>query len=54
MAKRISVIGLFSGAGGVEVGAAAAGADVRLSIDNDRVWIKPLLSSTPRRILCLS
>jgi site-specific DNA-cytosine methylase len=36
MAKRISVIGLFSGAGGLEVGAAAAGADVRLSVDNEK------------------
>jgi site-specific DNA-cytosine methylase len=42
MAKRISVIGLFSGAGGLEIGAAAAGADVRLSIDNDKMACKTL------------
>src|SRR5688572_19540045 len=35
MARKVSVIGLFSGAGGLEIGAAAAGADVRLSVDND-------------------
>lgn len=35
MARKIPVIGLFSGAGGLELGAAAAGADVRLSVDNE-------------------
>lgn len=35
MASTVPVIGLFSGAGGLEIGAGAAGADVRLSVDID-------------------
>lgn len=33
--RPVSVIGLFSGAGGLEIGAHWAGADVRVSVDND-------------------
>jgi DNA (cytosine-5)-methyltransferase 1 len=35
MASSVAVIGLFSGAGGLEVGAAAAGAEVRLAVEID-------------------
>jgi DNA (cytosine-5)-methyltransferase 1 len=42
MAKPIPVIGLFSGAGGLDIGAAAAGADVRLSVDNDKLACETL------------
>jgi DNA (cytosine-5)-methyltransferase 1 len=35
MGNSVAVIGLFSGAGGLEVGAAAAGADVRLAVEID-------------------
>ena len=35
MAGKVPVIGLFAGAGGLEIGAHWAGADVRLSVDND-------------------
>ncbi|WP_082839058.1 DNA cytosine methyltransferase [Gemmata sp. SH-PL17] len=35
MPSKIPVIGLFAGAGGLEIGAHLAGADVRLSVDND-------------------
>jgi len=33
--RKVPVIGLFAGAGGLEIGAHWAGADVRLSVDND-------------------
>jgi DNA (cytosine-5)-methyltransferase 1 len=42
MASKVPVIGLFSGAGGLELGATAAGADVRLSVDNDRLACETL------------
>jgi DNA (cytosine-5)-methyltransferase 1 len=42
MTSKISVIGLFSGAGGLELGAAAAGAEVRLSVDNDKLACETL------------
>ncbi|HEX5608862.1 MAG TPA: DNA cytosine methyltransferase [Solirubrobacterales bacterium] len=42
MAARISVIDLFAGAGGLSLGAVAAGADVRLSVDNDADSCKTL------------
>jgi DNA (cytosine-5)-methyltransferase 1 len=42
MASKVPVVGLFSGAGGLELGAAAAGADVRLSVDNDRLACETL------------
>ena len=42
MASKVSVIGLFSGAGGLDLGAAAAGADVRLSVDNDAIACETL------------
>lgn len=39
---RIPVIGLFSGAGGLEIGAKWAGADVRLSVEIDHVACETL------------
>jgi DNA (cytosine-5)-methyltransferase 1 len=43
----VPVIGLFSGAGGLDIGATWAGADVRLSVDNDPVACETLrLNST--------
>src|SRR5436305_160162 len=36
MSGKVPVIGLFAGAGGLEIGAHWAGADVRLSVDNDK------------------
>ncbi|HKA08229.1 MAG TPA: DNA cytosine methyltransferase [Gemmataceae bacterium] len=42
MRRAVPVIGLFSGAGGLEIGASAAGADVRLSVDNDRLTCETL------------
>ena len=52
MGSKVSVIGLFSGAGGLELGAAATGADVRLSIDNDKLacesfYSEPLRMAVP-------
>jgi hypothetical protein len=35
--SNIPVIGLFSGAGGLDIGAAWAGAQVLLSVDNDPI-----------------
>ncbi len=35
--SRVPVIGLFSGAGGLEIGASWAGADVRLSVEIDEI-----------------
>jgi DNA (cytosine-5)-methyltransferase 1 len=35
MSGKVPVIGLFAGAGGLEIGAHLAGADVRLAVDND-------------------
>jgi DNA (cytosine-5)-methyltransferase 1 len=42
MGNKVPVIGLFTGAGGLEIGAHWAGADVRLSVDNDAVACKTL------------
>lgn len=42
MAKKVAVIGLFAGAGGLEIGARWAGADVRLAVDNDRLACETL------------
>ncbi len=42
MASGVPIIGLFSGAGGLEVGAARAGADVRLCVDNDPIVCQTL------------
>src|SRR5271166_2809246 len=44
MESGVPVIGLFSGAGGLEIGAAQAGADVRLCVEND-----PIASQTLRQ-----
>src|SRR5437868_972558 len=40
--SSVPVIGLFSGAGGLDIGATWAGADVRLSVDNDPVACETL------------
>ena len=37
MSSMVPIIGLFSGAGGLEIGAHWAGADVRLSVDIDKM-----------------
>jgi DNA (cytosine-5)-methyltransferase 1 len=42
LSKSVPVIGLFSGAGGLDIGATWAGADVRLSVDNDPVACETL------------
>jgi len=42
MANIVPIIGLFSGAGGLEVGAHWAGADVRLSVDIDKIACETL------------
>src|SRR5437762_2765592 len=42
MASKVPVIGLFAGAGGLEIGAHWAGADVRLSVDHDPVACETL------------
>lgn len=42
MSRGVPVIGLFAGAGGLEIGAHWAGADVRLSVDNDPVACETL------------
>ena len=42
MAKQIPVIGLFSGAGGLEIGASQAGADVRLCVELDSTACRTL------------
>src|SRR5437660_6833658 len=42
MASKVPVIGLFAGAGGLEIGACRAGADVRLSVDSDPVACETL------------
>jgi DNA (cytosine-5)-methyltransferase 1 len=44
--ERIPVIDLFSGAGGLALGATAAGCDVRLSVDNDE-WSCRSLEANP-------
>ena len=41
--KRIPVIGLFSGAGGLETGATLAGADVRVSVEIDSIACQTLM-----------
>lgn len=46
MSDRIPVIDLFAGAGGLSLGAAAAGCDVRLSVDNDK-WSCTTLKANP-------
>ena len=40
--KGVPVIGLFTGAGGLEIGAVYAGADVRLCVDNDAIACQTL------------
>jgi DNA (cytosine-5)-methyltransferase 1 len=42
MATKLPVIGLFAGAGGLEIGAHNAGADVRLSVDLDKLSCETL------------
>jgi len=42
MSNMIPIIGLFSGAGGLEIGAHWAGADVRLSVDIDKMACETL------------
>src|SRR5687767_2302550 len=42
MVRKVPVIGLFAGAGGLEIGAHLAGADVRLSVDNDKIACETL------------
>jgi DNA (cytosine-5)-methyltransferase 1 len=42
MSGKVPVIGLFAGAGGLEIGAHWAGADVRLSVDNDKLACETL------------
>lgn len=42
MTQTLPVIDLFAGAGGLGVGATSAGADLRLSVDNDRFSIETL------------
>jgi DNA (cytosine-5)-methyltransferase 1 len=42
MVRGIPVIGLFSGAGGLEIGAHRAGANVRLCVDNDPIACQTL------------
>ncbi len=39
---RVPIIGLFSGAGGLEIGATLAGGDVRLSVELDRIACETL------------
>jgi DNA (cytosine-5)-methyltransferase 1 len=42
MSRTAPVIGLFAGAGGLEIGARWAGADVRLAVDNDALACETL------------
>jgi DNA (cytosine-5)-methyltransferase 1 len=42
MSGKVPVIGLFAGAGGLEIGAHWAGADVRLSVDNNKLACETL------------
>jgi DNA (cytosine-5)-methyltransferase 1 len=42
MSGKVPVIGLFAGAGGLEIGAHLAGADVRLAVDNDTLACETL------------
>jgi DNA (cytosine-5)-methyltransferase 1 len=42
MSGKVPVIGLFAGAGGLEIGAHWAGADVRISVDNDKLACETL------------
>lgn len=46
MSDQMPVIDLFAGAGGLSLGAAAAGCDVRLSVDNDK-WSCRTLKANP-------
>lgn len=46
MSHRVPIIGLFAGAGGLEIGAHLAGADVRLSVDNDKLACETLRLNT--------
>ncbi len=45
--ERLPAVALFSGAGGLDIGAAWAGADVRLSVDNDPVACQTMRSNPP-------
>jgi len=45
MSRGVPVIGLFSGAGGLDLGAALAGGNLRLSIDNDSIACQTLRSN---------
>lgn len=46
MSNGVSVIDLFSGAGGLGLGAQDAGADLRLSVDNDSFSVETLRANT--------
>jgi DNA (cytosine-5)-methyltransferase 1 len=47
MEKGVPVIGLFSGAGGLDLGATWAGANLRLSLDNDAIACETMRRNMP-------